>query len=344
MSTKNEIQNVINTLKQRDTSLYLACQLIDFYSFLSIGKITVKEQLEKANMPYAPYKTNEFQKANGFWDAHILHLMDYGAQFYRKAQYLPNLDGPVLFHIKPEILMTAKSVSMTHMSVKKEQFSRQSHLLSLSTDEVNHCFKHDISASFPEKTLLKDELIQKSGTDDMVPEIICHFDQTAIPFSYVSLVSVDHYIINNRQFQSWLDEIKLRAGFTFPLMRRYCPSSTALHITSEMGKLLLNGPVTSDDIIHSKDERLQAWGTELKQNQLIDLLDIYTNHLQSDTLLPLYHGDISAEKIDQLSKLIREKDQIIDQISEKDALSILKELATTNPGVFKQIKSMQRNG
>jgi len=343
MSNKEEITTIVDILKQRDTSLFMACQLKDFYAFLSMGGITTKEKLEKDDMPFAQYRTDDIQKANGFWNAHIFHIMDYGAQFYRNAKYLPNIDGPVLFHVKPDILLSAKSVEITDTSVRNEHFQAESQLKPISADAVNNCYKNDASSSFPEKTLLKDELIENSRTGQMLPEIICRFDRDLIPFSSVSLVSVDHYIVNNRQFQSWLDEIKVRAGFTFPLMRRYCPSSTAIHITAEICKMLLKGSVSINDIINSQDEQLQAWGSELKQNHLDDLFDLYNTHLQSDTLLPLFHGEISAEKIDQLSRWAREKNQAIDQLSGKDALSILKELAKTNPDIIKHIQSIKRS-
>ncbi|MBF0451989.1 MAG: hypothetical protein HQK75_14890 [Candidatus Magnetomorum sp.] len=340
MSDKDKIKTSVDLLTQRDTSLFMACQLIDLYAFLSMGGIATKAVLNTANVPFSKYDTDTIQKANGFWDAHVLHLADYGAQFYRNAQKLPNPNGPVLFHIKPDILRTAEFVNMTHTSVRSERFE-QAHLQPITDKDLNDCYQNAAETSFPEKTLLKKALLENSGTGQMVPEIICRFDQGLIPFSYVSLVSVDHYIINNCQFQSLADEMKVRAGHTFPLMRRYCPSSIAIHLSVEIGRMLINGPLTINDIIHSEDDRLQAWGLDLKHRQLTEMFDIYKNHLQLDTLLPLYHGEISAEKIDQLSEWVRQKNQAVDQLSETDALALLKELAMTDPKIAKRIQSLQ---
>ena len=335
------MKKIVDLLNQRDISLYISCQLIDFYASLSMGGIATQAALENAGLKFAEYKTNSIKKNNGFWDAHVFHLMDYGALFYRKALNTPNIFGPILIYVKPDILLDANLVNISNVSVRSEHFNSDSHLQSISTDELNKLYLHPADSSFPEKTILKESLIENSS--DMLPEVICHFDTPLIPFSYVSLVSVDHYIINNRQFQSYVDEMKLRAGFTFPLMRRYCPSSTAIHISSEIGKMLLKAPVTFTDILNSDDEQLRAWAIDLKSKNLSQTFEIYTQHLQKDTLLPIYEGEISADKIDKLSEIVRQKNQAFENMDEKDALLILQELANKDPKIANRIQSMQKS-
>ena len=226
---------------------------------------------------------------------------------------------------------------MTSVSVRNEQFDPDSHLKPISSDTLNACYQYASDVSFPEKSLLKDNLVDRNNITGIVPEIICRFDQAVIPFSPVSLVTVDHYIVNNRQFQSWLDEIKVRAGQTFPLMRRYCPSSTAIHISMELGKYLIRGNVTIDDICQSSDDKLREWGVGLSNNAVFDT---FAKQLQLDSLLPLHQGKISAETIDHLSEWERQRNAALDSLSEKDAHKILTELAKNDPSIARRISTL----
>ena len=218
--------------------------------------------------------------------------------------------------------------------MRNEQYNPEMHLKPISPDALNTCYQYASDTPFPEKSLLKDNLVDRDNITGIVPEIICQFDQKVIPFSQVSLVTVDHYVVNNRQFQSWIDEIKVRAGQTFPLMRRYCPSSTAIHISMELGKLLMQGNMTFDDICHSSDERLRTWGSSLNNTAIFDT---FVKHLQSDTLLPLYQGKISAETIDHLSEWEQQRNVALDELSEKDAHMILTKLAKKDPSIARRI-------
>jgi hypothetical protein len=333
----NNIHKAVDTLNQRGNSLFMACQLTEFFSFLSMGGICPKSSLEKAHLAFTNYDTDINMKKNGCWDAHIFHLIDYGELFYRKAIHTPNPYGPILFNLKPDLLKNARDVSMSHVSVRNEQFDSKTCVNPISSETLTACYQYASDISFPEKSLLKDNLVDRNNIAGIVPEIICRFDEEIIPFSQVSLVAVDHYIVNNRQFQSWIDEIKVRAGQTFPLMRRYCPSSTAIHISMELGKLLIRGSVTIDDICQSSDERLQTWGKGLNNT---DIFDTYAKHLQSDTLLPLYQGKISAETIDHLSEWEQQRSDALDKLSEKNAHKILTELAKNDPSIARRIGAL----
>jgi hypothetical protein len=334
---KKEIDNAVDILNIRGNSLFMACQLTDFFVFLSSGGICPKSYMEQSHLPCTNYDSDIYLKKNDCWDAHIFHLVDYGEFFYRKALHTPNPFGPILFHIKPDILKKAHDVSMTSISVRSEDFDPDVHLEPISADALNACYQYASDFSFPEKSLLKDNLVDRNNISGIVPEIVCRFDQEVIPFSEVSLVTVDHYIIKNRQFQSWIDEIKVRAGQTFPLMRRYCPSSTAIHLSMEIGRLLQKGNVNIDDICQSSDERLCTWGKGLRNNTIFP---IFTKHLQADTLLPLYQGKITAETIDHLSEWEQQRSVALDNLTEKDAHKILTELAKKDPSIARRINTI----
>jgi hypothetical protein len=334
---RNSINKAVDILNQRGNSLFIACQLTEFFAFMSLGGICSKSYLEKNHLAMTNYETDICLKKNNYWDAHIFHLIDYGELFYRKAIHTPNPYGPILFHMKPDLLRKALHASMTSVSVRNEQFKPETHLKPISSDVLNTCYQYASDISFPEKSLLKDHLVDRDSLTGIVPEIVCQFDQGIIPFSQVSLVTVDHYVVNNRQFQSWIDEIKVRAGQTFPLMRRYCPSSTAIHISMELCKLLIQGKVTLDDICHSPDERLRTWGLSLSNSAIFDT---FTGHLQSDTLLPLYQGKISAETIDHLSEWEQQRNVALDELSEKDAHMILTKLAKKDPSIARRISML----
>jgi len=333
----SELHNIVNILNQRGNSLLVACQLVDFFAFLSLGGICSKSKLSQSGVTFSEYESDIHLKNNGFWDAHIFHLTDYGSWFYRKATHTPNPLGPVLIHIKPDILKQASSVNFTNLSVRNEQFDPKTHAMSFTPDRLNECYQYPDDTPFPELSMIKEALIDRDHIAGIAPEIVCQFDSQIIPFSHVSLVNVDHYIINNRQFQGWVDEIKVRAGYTFPLMRRYCPSSTAIHISSEIGKILLNGPATLDDICQSDDNRVAAWGKSLTNSQIFD---IYAKHLRTDTLLPLNDGRISPEQIDHLTEIVQKKAAQLNKLSEKDAHLILTELAQSDPNIARRINAL----
>jgi len=333
----NEINKAVDILNQRGNSLFMACQLTDFFAYLSLGGICPKSYLAQSHLVFSNYDSDICLKKNNCWDALIFHLIDYGDLFYRKAIHTANPFGPILFHIKPDILKKAHDVSMTGVSVRNEQFVSETHLKPFSPDALNACYQYASDVSFPEKSLLKTDLVDRDNITGIVPEIICQFDQEVIPFSQVSLVTVDHYIVNNRQFQSWIDEIKVRAGQTFPLMRRYCPSSTAIHISIEMSKLLLKGSVTIDDICQSSDDRLRTWGVGLRNTHIFNT---FTDHLRTDTLLPLSQGQISAKTIDHLSEWEQQRNVAFDNLSEKDAHKILSELAKKDPSIARRISTL----
>jgi len=336
---KHEITKVVDILNHRGNSLFVACQLTDFFSYLSSGGICSKSRLGQSNLPQSKHETDIHLKNHDCWDAHIFHLVDYGALFYRKAISTPNPLGPILFHIKPDILSHATDIKMTHTSVRDQQFDAGSHFYPMTADALNACYQFSPDASFPEKSLLKNDLIDRNSITGNVPEIVCWFESDIIPFTQVSLVNVDHYVVNNRQFQSWVDEMKVRAGHTFPLMRRYCPSSTAIHISMELGKMLLKGPVTIADICQAGDEQLSKWGNDLKLKQT-QVFDSFTKHLQSDTLLPLFEGKLSADTIDQLTQWDLQRNGALDSLSEKDAHAILTELAKTDPSIARRVSTM----
>jgi len=333
----NDINKAADILNQRGNSLFMACQLNEFFAYLYSGGICPKSILENAQHSFPNYDTDLCLKKNGCWDAHIFHLIDYAELFYRKAMHTPNPLGPILLHIKPDLLKNAHEVSMTSVSARNDQFVPETHLQPITPDAINVCFQYASNVSFPEKTLLKDNLVDRNKMTGILPEIICRFDPEIIPFSQVSLVTVDHYVVNNRQFQSWIDEIKVRAGQTFPLMRRYCPSSTAIHIAMELGKMLISGSITIDDICQSADDRLREWGEGLGS---ADIFQTFVKHLRADSLLPLSQGKISADAIDHLTEWEQQRNVALDNLSEKDAHKILTELAKKDPTIARRVSTL----
>ena len=58
MIISNEIQSLVNLLLERNVSLYHACQLIDFESYLALGGIPSRALLKNRELPFTPFETD----------------------------------------------------------------------------------------------------------------------------------------------------------------------------------------------------------------------------------------------------------------------------------------------
>ena len=54
----NDINKAVDTLNKRGNSLFMACQLNDFFAFLSLGGICPKSNLEQSHLSFTNYETD----------------------------------------------------------------------------------------------------------------------------------------------------------------------------------------------------------------------------------------------------------------------------------------------
>ena len=95
MISRNEIQSLVNLLLERNVSLYHACQLIDFESYLALGGTPSRALLENKELPFTPFDTDTIDKTNGVWDKVFGNLKEFGEIFADGMPWPPTVYGPV---------------------------------------------------------------------------------------------------------------------------------------------------------------------------------------------------------------------------------------------------------
>ncbi|CAD0230681.1 hypothetical protein [Planktothrix agardhii] len=120
-----KINELVKLLTNRGVYLYHACQLIDFQSYLKLGGIPSRSHLESNSQPYTTFKTDQNDRANDDWDKVFANLSDFGTTFAGGHGAVPNIYGPILFKIKPEVFYEATDVAICLRSAGRKGFDRE---------------------------------------------------------------------------------------------------------------------------------------------------------------------------------------------------------------------------
>jgi hypothetical protein len=126
-----EIQKLVELLKERDAYLYHACQLLDFQSYLNVGGIPSRSHLESNRQLYTGFETDEKDRSRQVWDKVFGNLEDFGRTFASGKPAVPNPFGPILFQIKPEALYEATDVAICLRSAGRPGFNRENEALTV---------------------------------------------------------------------------------------------------------------------------------------------------------------------------------------------------------------------
>jgi hypothetical protein len=112
MISRNEIQSLVNLLLERNVSLYHACQLIDFESYLALGGIPSRALLENKELPFTPFETDTIDQTNGVWDKVFGNLKEFGEIFADGMPWPPTVYGPIQLQLNPSALLEASDVAV----------------------------------------------------------------------------------------------------------------------------------------------------------------------------------------------------------------------------------------
>ena len=113
MISGNEIQSLVNLLLEREVSIYHACQLTDFESYLALGGIPSRALLENRKLPFTPFETDTIDKENGVWDKVFGNLTEFGEIFADGKFWPPTVYGPIQFQLNPTVLLEASDCMST---------------------------------------------------------------------------------------------------------------------------------------------------------------------------------------------------------------------------------------
>ncbi len=234
----NDIQSLVNLLLERNVSLYHACQLIDFESYLALGGIPSRALLENKELPFTPFETDTIDKTNEVWDKVFGNLKEFGEIFASGMPWPPTVYGPIQLQINPSALLEASDVAICLRSAGAEGFNRESE--GLTIDEIDRVFYHSRNAPFPESTRVKSQrlLAEEFGkTKPQSPEISCSLPNQVLPLEYIIATLVDPYVLNSRSL--WdivLDIVGNSPDLNCRIESRHCKESSRECLYSEIAE------------------------------------------------------------------------------------------------------------
>ena len=295
MISGNEIQSLVDLLLERDVSLYHACQLIDFKSYLALGGIPSRALLEDKGLPFTPFDTDTNDKANGVWDKVFGNLKEFGEIFAAGRHWPPTVYGPIQLQLNPSALLEASDVAVCLRSAGGEGFNRESEALTI--DEIDRTFYHPRNAPFPESTLVKSQRLlgeEFAKTKPQSPEISCSVPNQVLSARYITVVLVDPYILNGqRLLDSVSNVVKNEGKFDFRIHRRNCPEKSRIHLYNEIAECIREEIPSLPDL--ARDSMLSPTLREYAQQVLGNSeaerqFNRYVKYLLHGTLRPMRTG------------------------------------------------------
>jgi len=337
MLSKDEINKTVEMLIDRDAYFFHSCQLIDFKTYLLMGGIPTRELLENKKMLFSTYKSDDNLKSNNGTDKIILKFVDFGNQFFHKINTIPNPFGPIVLQIKPDVLLKAQEVTVYKKSMRSKDFDENNTINNVN--DIDQLFKYDSNVPFPEKRQIRDELADYSGYEyDQAPEIVCTFENDILPIEFVTLASVDQYVIKRRQLSHWSDEMRYATKFTFPTQRRYCPRAVCVDICADIYSNIVEEIPTLENIKKTSQKvEVQKWCSLLMETGKEEQFNLFVEYLRNWTFLP-FHKDETLLKSEAKPP---QEDDILENLSPEEAMNLLKKLSKDNK-VANQIKKLAK--
>jgi hypothetical protein len=284
----DEIQSVITLFEKRRVTLYHACHLIDLESYFELGGIPSRNLLRTENLSFESLGLDQTEPDDWMWDKVPLQLIDFGNQFAREPNNLPNPYGPILLEIDPAALMEAKEVAICLRTGRPDDY-RKNNLSTLNLEETEHIFRYTLDAPFPEKTYFKpaEEMAKAFGANQSIPEIHCLFEPEKLPFKYVTQMLVDNYRIINSYLREWAFMTQQHYHNRIPIMQRYCPYDIGGKLTNAIAKLLTEASPSLEDLAQSENDVVQPWAKFLLENGWEEKYTQFATGLRQGTILPV---------------------------------------------------------
>lgn len=292
----SDILRLVRAFKERNVKLYHACQLLDLESYLRVGGIPSRQLLQRQQLSFTPFDTDEQDKANGVWDMVFANLSDFGQAFANGNRGdvpngFPNPYGPVLLVLDPTALETASDVAICLTSAGGRRFDRCSEAIAL--DDVDRLFLYPRRArSRTKRSLLRHsgDLAEEFGRQEAhtsAPEISCAVAGGRFPLSHVRLAVVDPYVIGRRRLVDRVKDALQEHGGRFPAHERDTPRAA---LYRELAELLQGRAIPKLDTIATGSAELRAWARALAggRHRQLRQWPRYANYLRDGTLDPAH--------------------------------------------------------
>jgi hypothetical protein len=287
-----EIQKLVELLKERDAYLYHACQLLDFKSYLNLGGIPSRSHLETKRQPYTPFKTDQRDRTNGVWDKVFANLSDFGSTFATGGPTVPNTYGPILFQIRPEALLDATDVAICLRSAGGQGFKRESEAFT-SVQDVDRLFQYPIGNSKSHYVKSRKQLQEEFTPQASAPEISCTLESGLFSLQYVKLVRVEPYLIGGEALQVKVENLKSNTGGRFQVFEREldrCPT-----YTNELVNILESGVPSLYNLSDNSNvsQELRAWAKRVIDQEIAyQFNERFAPYLYHGTILPILKGQL----------------------------------------------------
>ena len=292
MISGNEIQSLVNLLLERDVSLYHACQLIDFDSYLALGGIPSRALLENRELPFTPFETDTNDKENGVWDKVFGNLTEFGDIFASGKFWPPTVYGPIQLQINPSALLDASDVAICIRSAGGEGFNRESEALTI--DEIDRTFYYPRNSSFPRSTYVKstDSLAKEfRKTKPQSPEISCSVSNQVLSAEYIIVAWVDPYVLNGQRLLDRVSNVvKNRGEFNFHIRSRDCKEKSRIHLYNEIAECIREEIPSLYDLAQDSllSSTLREYAQQVLRNSEAERqFNRYVKYLQHGTLRPM---------------------------------------------------------
>lgn len=297
MISGNEIQSLVDLLQERNVSLYHACQLIDFKSYLDLGGIPSRELLEKSGKQFTPFVSDTNDKVNGVWDKVFGNLTEFGDIFASGKPWPPTVYGPIQLQLNPEVLLEASDVAVCLRSAGAEGFNRE--LEALTIDEIDRVFYYPRSASFPHSVQVKSQsLLAEEFTKPkpQSPEISCSVSNQVLSAKYVIVAWVDHYVLNSQSlYDRVVDIVKDKQEFNFHIHPRQCRDNSRKQLYSEIAECIREEIPSLNEIAQDTtlSSTLRKYAQQVLENpEAVRQFNGYVKYLLHGTLRPMIKGTI----------------------------------------------------
>ena len=295
MISGNEIQSLVDLLLERNVSLYHACQLIDFESYLALGGVPSRALLENKKLPFTPFETDAIDKTNGVWDKVFGNLKEFGEIFASGMSWPPTVYGPIQLQLNPSILFEASDVAVCLRSAGGAGFNRESEALTI--EEIDRVFYHPRNSPFPNSIVVKSQRLlgeEFGKIRPQSPEISCSVSDQVLSAKHIKVVLVDPYILNGQRLLDRVSNVvKNRQGFNFRVMSRSCKEKSRIHLYSEIAECIHEKIPSLYDLAQDSmlSSTLQEYAKQVLGNSESERqFNRYAKYLLHGTLRPMRTG------------------------------------------------------
>lgn len=294
-----DIERLVELLKRREVSLFHACQLQDFKSYLELDGIPSRALLEQRQLAFTEFSTDQQDRINNDWDKVFGNFGDFGNAFAFGGAGVPTVYGPILLEIHPEAFLEAIDVAVCLRSAGKKDFDRSQESLQ-TIDDMERIFKFSLedvkkSGNFKQASYLKTraELMNEFDIENASsPEFSCTVDSGKFSMQYVKLIRVDPYIINGKSLISYVRALVASKNKRIPIYERNSqPFANELisALTASEGIPTLASLVENPNF----SQRLRDWAQKVTAREGLERqFNQFGRYLIQGTIQPLIREEI----------------------------------------------------